>query len=309
MPNKIIEAQIKKGEMTLLPAKNIPTYLRHDKGREQWVDYLPHPALSFSHRDRLFEDRVNSERLHTHLCYELSVYTEDTDLYYVSENIHLSIPAGCAVLVKPYTAHMYINNGDRTYNRYILYFRPDLLAPEEQMLLRFAEASDKPSLVMFFGGKEKERLFELLARMETTLKADDEFSRAEALHTVAALFLMLCRYRPEPERAAEEGAPEFIHTLKDYIDANAPSITSITELSAKFFYSREYITRVFKRHYRMPIYEYISRRKIFYSCELLKSGFSVENAAKTAGFHNLSAYNKLFKKILAMTPSEFKKSR
>ncbi len=307
MPNKIIENQIKKGEMHLLQKNHIPTYLRLDRGHEQWIDYLPNPSFSFSHRERLFEDRANSDRLHAHLCYELSIYTEDTDLYFAADNIHLSVSAGCAILVKPYTAHMYINNTNRTYNRYVLYFRPDLFGEEDEVLLNFTKVTDSPIYVMRFVGNESEKLISLLTKIQRTLEADDLYSRAEALHTTASLFLMFCRYRQTPKNIPATVTPEFIHTIKNYIDANAPTITSTTELAAKFFYTREYITRVFKRYYHMPIYEYISRRKIWYSCELLKNGAPVRRAAQTAGFHNISAYNKLFHKVLGMTPSEFKR--
>ena len=201
---------------------------------------------------------------------------------------------------------MYINNTNRTYNRYILYFRPDIFPPEDRALLDFATASNAASNVMIFSGKEREQLFDLLACVKKTLETDDTYSRAEAIHTTASIFLMLCRHRENVEEQPKAAIPQFIQTVKGYIDTNAPAIASITELSAKFFYSREYITRVFKQHYRMPIYEYISRRKIFYSCEFLKQGATIKNAAQAAGYHNLSAYNKLFKKIVGMTPSEFK---
>ena len=128
---------------------------------------------------------------------------------------------------------------------------------------------------------------------------------ASAYLAIGELFLFLSK-----EKSAaplKDLPPHFIGEIKDYIDRNFLELPSASALCEKFFYSREYISRSFRRYYNTPIYDYILQRKLLYCRSLLEKGEGVESAAFKSGFGNLAGFGRLFKKQYGCTPSEYKK--
>jgi len=132
------------------------------------------------------------------------------------------------------------------------------------------------------------------------------FAALRALLQLVELFIILSESTPVSSGMNTSPAPVFISEIKQYIDEAFPQIHSVNDLADRFFYSREYITRIFRQYYNTPLYEYILRRKLLYSCTLLRQGFTVESAASQAGFRNMSSFIKVFRKFHGCTPSEYK---
>jgi AraC-like DNA-binding protein len=98
-----------------------------------------------------------------------------------------------------------------------------------------------------------------------------------------------------------------IYQIKAYIDTEYANIHNISDLTQRFFYSREYITREFRKHFNTPIYQYIVSRKLLLSKKYIHLGITIDKAARMAGFTNMASYIKLFKKDTGLTPSEYQK--
>jgi AraC-like DNA-binding protein len=129
---------------------------------------------------------------------------------------------------------------------------------------------------------------------------------AEAYLALCQLLLSLSEHRQPPEAGEVERLPSFIGEVKEYIDKNYLQIESTGALADKFFYSREHISRAFKRYYNTSVYEYILDKRLLYCQACLKRGESVELAAHHAGFVNMSSFFKIFKKRCGCSPSEYK---
>ncbi len=63
----------------------------------------------------------------------------------------------------------------------------------------------------------------------------------------------------------------------------------------------------FKKTYLMTFQEYIKVVRVGYACRLLTEGIKrISEIAFSAGFENLSNFNRQFKDIKGITPSQFK---
>ena len=136
-----------------------------------------------------------------------------------------------------------------------------------------------------------------LNRAEKSLHRDEKYSEAMAFWEIAGVFLTLSQCNSDPKNKNEIPLlyiPEFIQEIKQYIDDNFLDIKSVDDLAKNFFYTREHITRSFKKYYNTAIYEYILQRKI------------LNRAAELSGFNNMSSFIKIFKKHIGKTPSEYK---
>lgn len=62
----------------------------------------------------------------------------------------------------------------------------------------------------------------------------------------------------------------------------------------------------FKRTYRMTFKEYLLQTRVGYACKLLnESSLNISQIAYNSGFENISNFNRQFKKIKGITPSQY----
>lgn len=93
----------------------------------------------------------------------------------------------------------------------------------------------------------------------------------------------------------------------EYIDANYAKDLKLDELATLAFVSPAYFSRRFKAVTGCTFKEYLQRRRIEQACKLLKTTpHKVIDIAAEVGYHDLKHFNEIFKRIMQVTPSEFK---
>ncbi len=80
-------------------------------------------------------------------------------------------------------------------------------------------------------------------------------------------------------------------------------IREFTNMSNTAFYS------AFKKTFRMSFKEYLLRIRVGYACKLLiQDNLHISEIAYDSGFENISNFNRQFKKIKGITPSNYRKN-
>lgn len=268
---------------------------------EGWIDYYLNDHLMLSHRRNEEEREELPERLHAHNYYELTLIAAGEAVEYIADGKSIAAEEGMAILTKPGRIHMYRLEKPIRYERLVIYFKnPECLFAIGGMMDFIKEGND------FFAVFRLPPLaIARLSEASAALEKGAPGAAASAYLAIGELFLMLSKEKVQ--EPVKEATPHFIGEIKAYIDIHFLELSSASALSEKFFYSREYISRSFRRYYNTPIYDYILQRKLLYCCALLKEGARVEHAAAAAGFGNLAGFGKLFKKHYGCTPSEYKK--
>ena len=99
-----------------------------------------------------------------------------------------------------------------------------------------------------------------------------------------------------------------IISILEYIDNNLYIKISIDELSKRFFYNKDYIMRVFKNELNITIFEYINYKKVYMSLDdLIYTNDSILSIALRCGFSSQEYYSEIFKKIIGINPSTYRK--
>lgn len=112
--------------------------------------------------------------------------------------------------------------------------------------------------------------------------------------------------RPEAVRTPGELADE----LKRYIDDNYRENINLDTLAEHFFFSREYLGRVFRAQYGCAVYEYIQRARMEKARELLKDPrLSLQGIAEHLGFSNANYFSKAFRRYYHCSPSEYREQQ
>lgn len=102
--------------------------------------------------------------------------------------------------------------------------------------------------------------------------------------------------------------PPRLVTVKRYIDENFTSpdlrVSTLAELHKT---SEAYFRREFKKHYGESPIEYIKRRRIELSCQLLCTElYSITDVASRSGFDNISYFSLEFKRYMGCSPKEYR---
>lgn len=123
---------------------------------------------------------------------------------------------------------------------------------------------------------------------------------AEAIVTAAV-------HQSEPEAAV--GGINWQQIL-DYIDANIHSDINFTSLAEGLHYSYDRFRHLFREHFGISLYAYLTKQRIDHAKRLLKSSDSgITDIAYNCGFNSSSQFANIFKKYTGLTPKEYRKER
>lgn len=123
-----------------------------------------------------------------------------------------------------------------------------------------------------------------------------------------ALFLTLLYEMKSAGAESEEDTELFMQRVLDYIHENISLPLEINDLCKKFNYSRDYLSKLFRRHYDISIKSYINQAKMDTAKQLLStSRMSVEQVGNAVGFDSVQLFYKFFRYHEQMTPSTYRK--
>ncbi len=95
---------------------------------------------------------------------------------------------------------------------------------------------------------------------------------------------------------------------RNCMEENPEKEKSIDELSAEIFTSKYHYIRKFKQKAGLTPHQFQIQNKIRKGQQLLINGFSVTETAYSVGFYDQSHFDKYFRKIVGISPSEYVKS-
>ena len=98
-----------------------------------------------------------------------------------------------------------------------------------------------------------------------------------------------------------------IHRAHDLLRDTHGERINVSALASRLNVSREHLTRVFAEATGEPPYRFIMRMRLQQSCNLLKNtDLSVKEIASRMGFGSVSEFCRPFKRLLHLSPTEFR---
>ena len=106
-----------------------------------------------------------------------------------------------------------------------------------------------------------------------------------------------------------EGVPERLRRSIRYMEQNLERPFSLENVAQVACLSKYHFCRMFKKHVGSSPYQYLLNLRVCRASFLLRrADLTVSSVAMRAGFHDLSEFNKQFKKITGVTPTAHRKS-
>lgn len=106
-----------------------------------------------------------------------------------------------------------------------------------------------------------------------------------------------------------DDAETIVNQVKKLIAENLSSDIQRDELAAEVHISPGHLTRIFKKEEGIALSDYIIKKRIFVSKQLLrKTALSITAIASRVGFAYASYFTKVFKEQVGMTPQEYRQA-
>ncbi|WP_025707306.1 AraC family transcriptional regulator [Paenibacillus graminis] len=252
--------------------------------------------------------------VHSHDFSELVVILEGSAIHII-EGREYPVSAGQVFFIHSDISHGYKNVQNIQYVNVM--FHPDQLLqlPELKLLpgfqaLFYLEPFFRKE--MFYKGMlslEPRQLEEVNLLLDRILEEHDRQSDGYRLMIrtyFTALVGTLSRYYRQNGGGTENKALRIGEAIT-YIEEHFLQPVSLQDLADLAYMSRRQFLRVFTRNYHTTPMDYIIRKRLDYSCTLLRNPeLSISQVAMDSGFRDHNYYSRQFKKVFLCTPSEYR---
>lgn len=274
---------------------------------KNWENRLIGDRLSYAYRDTVYDSNTYPSNLHYHDYYELVIFISGNTRYLCEGSVYYP-KCGDVIIIPPGNFHMSAINCEKThYIRHVFYFYPSVFdSIGQNILTEFLSRTDKSTLLSFSSAEKTKKLTELLEQLNTSFKTDLPIEEALRLSYLIQIFYLFnygeCAFKNEISTL-----PENVLAIQKYIDENFADISSASQVAEHFYYSREYVSRLFKKHFDTPISDYITKRKVEKSRSLISQDMALTDIAFRVGFGSISSFIRAFHSVTGMSPSEYRK--
>lgn len=272
-----------------------------------WHEYDINENMIYSHRSTQYNRETYPVGLHFHDYYELLI-VEGGDVCYICESASYLPRYGDVILIPPGKLHMsMINAESTTYSRCVFYLYDNAFdAIGCSSLLQFLHRHESSG--QFFTSLKPRRMEELtalLARLDMALEKEQPEDHALALGLILPIFYLLNKPADESTHH-EEYFPQNVLDIQHYLDTHFAEVSTVAEVAEHFFYSREYVSRLFKKYLNTTVANYVLQRRIVYSQRLIETDMPLLDVCYQAGFGSTSSFIRAFQSVTGMTPSKYR---
>ena len=162
--------------------------------------------------------------------------------------------------------------------------------------------------------EDRPEVAELIKLIIKCMDEKEEFYLEEVKGLTRALLMQIARWNEKDETQEknailDDASIALILPALNYIRKNFHESIRIEELADVCHISETHLRRIFQESMRMPPVEYINWVRIRAACkELRKTNASVSDIALHCGFTTISTFNRNFRKILGVSPQQWRRA-
>jgi len=264
----------------------------------------------------IFQDNLEKSTWHYHNTFEISFITEGSGKRIVADSIEDFQP-GDLVFIGQDLPHVWIADkeqrtpSNRTLEMVFLQFTSNVLSPpmlalpEFRNLKRALEFSERGIHIV---GQTLNEVSEIMLqlpylksfdRMLHFFKMMDIIGKSESNIPLASEEYLNKRFRSGNNRIA---------AIHEYLMNNYREEINLKRLAGLVNMAEGSLCRFFKVNMGKTVFEYLNQLRIEFACKLLMDqNLSVLEVCLDSGFNNLSHFNKQFRKVTGVTPTEYRK--
>jgi AraC family transcriptional regulator len=253
------------------------------------------------------DSELNQPAITHHRLFLITRPPEELDLLYEGVKRHVPPPAGAISVIPAGSPARWRWSGPKdTLN---IYLEPDLVArvAAEAFDLDPARLTVPP-----LDGLDLPHLRAAMAAVDAELTAGGAGGplAAESLAHVLAVHLIRHVLAPRrPERGRDGALPRGrLRAVVEYIEEHLDAGLTLGQMAAVAHLSPYHFARQFKAATGLPPHQYVILRRVERAKQLLQTGtdLSLAEVAAGAGFSDQSQFSRHFKRLVGVTPGQFR---
>lgn len=243
---------------------------------------------------------------HFHDVYEI-YYFISGDADYLVEGKEYHLTPHSLILLSPYVLHSVKVHSSSDYIRCCLYFRSDNIILERRSFLLScfpgqSKYVDKQEI--FFENTQEYNLegyFHNFTRLNTLSREKQLQYHPIFLEALLSQIHFMSQKIHQSKISNDTSAKiaDMIHYLNEHMTEDI----TLDDLAGRFYLSKYYITRAFKKITGTTIMNYLTHKRIILARQFMLNGDTASEASIKVGFGDYSAFYRAYKKILGHGPS------
>lgn len=210
------------------------------------------------------------------------------------------------IIISPPNFHRRLR-WDEAAELFLLYLEPEFIATA------VADVVDRERVEIVPQFKLRDPLIQqILLALKSELASDEGVNHlyAESMATALSVHLLKKYSASTPQLPNYSGglSQQRLQRAIAYINDNLDKDLKLAEIAAVVGMSQYYFARLFKQSMGIPVYQYVIECRVERAKQLLKQGdLAIADIALAVGFANHSQFTRHFKRIVSLTPKEFRK--
>lgn len=260
------------------------------------------------------------EETHSHDFIEIIYITGGSAEEYVNTDVY-EVGRGDLIFINCGSTHRFHPRDDFSYIN--ICFNPEtlgrnIITPENAFAVLQLTAFDELRReggggMISFGAAERSEIEEILFTMlkEYTEREMSWRTVLESYMNVLIVRILRKLSSSDISDSTKKGSDDKVwRELCDYIDSNIGGELTLSALAGRCFYNPSYFSRIFREKFKMPLTEYINRRKVECAIRLSEDGrLSVARIAEQSGFSSKSSFYRIFQKVTGTSFSDFRRQK
>lgn len=247
-------------------------------------------------------DKERPERLderHCHDTYEI-LYVLSGSGRFVVEGTSFAIKPGTLIIIRPFEYHSMQLNPDSVYERYVIHFADAHMVDDAKNLLKTILSDAEGSGKLYTAPSLSSNILPVFERfdMAGSLPVNEKIIYVKTLLSEMMVFLSISGGEQISINEAELGA-----RVIRYLNENIYRNISLDTLARRFFVSKYYLCRAFKKHNGVSVHGYVNHKRVLYAKQLIEQGETASGAAYKVGFGDYSAFYRAYVKIIGKSPT------
>jgi len=264
------------------------------KMENEYAHFIRSEELIFKHAKGV-RDIVGKE---FHTFHEIFLFL-DGEAEFTSDRLKIKLDPWTLVIIPKETFHQFTCKRDDKYRRCVLNFNKvaELDHVIEQKMSTVCAIKLPHELYSHFT--------EVFDAAQNAPEADESKVQAKAL-----LARVLCRLDTEKNGDVPAGELHpLVGSAVRYIEEHIKEPIGVEDVAQALHVSESYLMKLFKRDMNIPVYRYITEKRLIVAAREIENGVPATKAAELAGFGDYSGFYKLYKKMFGVSPSAASKTK
>ena len=259
---------------------------------------------------------------HFHESIELYFLLDGARYYFVEQETFLLRPR-TAILIRPGLIHQTSMPGDvPEHHRLLLQYEKE---PYDRVLRDlgyegFEAFAGQYGTAVTFDEAEWDEILRLLSQLKTVIGSHSSHKNATAHLLSLALLVHFAQRVDEAGRSNWKSVPDSplaaekdsiysrVDAIAQYLQQNSSSQIRLDELAERFYLSKAYMTRIFRRVTGFSIIDYLTFVRVRRAQELLThSDTDITSISDMTGFGNVTYFERVFRQKTALTPLQYRR--